>query len=106
MDLGIKEVCDNIYQQIKRVLDTVKIDYIKWDMNRHLTDIYEADLPADQQGEVYHRYVLGLYDLMEKLVSDYPDILFEACSLVVADVLTLEWLITCLRFGRAMILCC
>lgn len=106
LDLGIKEVCDNIYQQIKRVLDTVKIDYIKWDMNRHLTDIYEADLPADQQGEVYHRYVLGLYDLMEKLVSDYPDILFEACSLVVADVLTLEWLITCLRFGRAMILCC
>lgn len=63
-------------------------------------------LPADQQGEVYHRYVLGLYDLMEKLVSDYPDILFEDCSLVVADVLTLEWLITCLRFGRAMILCC
>ncbi|NRO35700.1 Alpha-galactosidase Mel36A [Lactobacillus helveticus] len=106
LDLGIKEVCDNIYQQIKRVLDTVKIDYIKWDMDRHLTDIYEADLPADQQGEVYHRYVLGLYDLMEKLVSDYPDILFEACSLVVADVLTLEWLIICLRFGRAMILCC
>lgn len=80
LDIGRKEVRDNIYQQIKRVLDTVRIDYIKWDMNRHLTDIYEADFPADQQGEVYHRYVLGLYDLMEKLVSDYPDILFEACS--------------------------
>ena len=80
LDLGRKEVRDNIYHQIKQILDTVKIDYIKWDMNRHLTDIYEADLPADQQGEVYHRYVLGLYDLMEKLVSAYPDILFEACS--------------------------
>lgn len=80
LDLGRKEVRDNIFNQMEKILDSGKIDYIKWDMNRHLSDIYEADLPADQQGEVYHRYVLGLYDLLEKIVDRYPDLLIEGCS--------------------------
>lgn len=80
LDLGRKEVRDNIFDQMTKILDGGSIDYIKWDMNRHLSDIYESDLPADQQGEVYHRYVLGLYDLSERLVDRYPDILLEGCS--------------------------
>lgn len=80
LDLGREEVRNNIFNQMKEILDSGKIDYIKWDMNRHLSDIYQADLPADQQGEVYHRYVLGLYDLLEKIVDRYPDLLIEGCS--------------------------
>lgn len=49
-------------------------------MNRHLSDIYEADLSADLQGEVYHRYCLGLYDLLNRVVTKYPNILIEGCS--------------------------
>lgn len=80
LDLGRKEVRDNIFEQMNKILVSGKIDYIKWDMNRHLSDIYEADLPAARQGEVYHRYVLGLYDLLERLVDTYPDLLIEGCS--------------------------
>lgn len=63
-----------------KILDQNQIDYIKWDMNRHISDIYEADLTPDEQGEAYHRYILGLYDLLEKLTTRYPNILFEGCS--------------------------
>ncbi|KRM34138.1 alpha-galactosidase [Lactobacillus intestinalis DSM 6629] len=80
LDLGRKEVRDNIFDQMNNILSSGKIDYIKWDMNRHLSDIYEADLPSARQGEVYHRYVLGLYDLLEKVVDTYPDLLIEGCS--------------------------
>ena len=80
LDLGRAEVRNNIFDQMKAILDSGKIDYIKWDMNRHLSDIYQADLPVDRQGEVYHRYVLGLYDLLEKIVDRYPDLLIEGCS--------------------------
>ena len=80
LDLGRKEVRDNIFDQMNNILSSGKIDYIKWDMNRHLSDIYEADLPSARQGEVYHRYVLGLYDLLEREVDTYPDLLIEGCS--------------------------
>lgn len=80
LDLGRKEVRDNIFDQMDQILSSNKINYIKWDMNRHLSDIYEADLPSSRQGEVYHRYVLGLYDLLERIVDKYPDLLIEGCS--------------------------
>lgn len=80
LDLGRKEVRDNIFNQIDQILASGKIDYIKWDMNRHLSDIYQADLPSDEQGEVYHRYCLGYYDLLNRLTSKYANILFEGCS--------------------------
>lgn len=80
LDLGRKEVRDNIFDQMNNILSSGKIDYIKWDMNRHLSDIYEADLPSARQGEVYHRYVLGLYDLLERVVDTYPNLLIEGCS--------------------------
>lgn len=80
LDMGRQEVRDNIFNQVKDILDQGYIDYIKWDMNRHLSDIYSLDLPAHRQGETSHRYVLGVYDLLERITSAYPQILFEGCS--------------------------
>lgn len=80
LDLTREDVRENIINQVEKVLRENAVDYVKWDMNRHLSDIYSQALPADQQGEVYHRYVLGLYAMLEKLTADFPDILFEGCS--------------------------
>ena len=62
------------------LLREAKISYIKWDMNRYITECYCAALPADQQGEVFHRYILGVYDLYERLISEFPHVLFESCA--------------------------
>jgi alpha-galactosidase len=80
LDFSRKDVRDNVYEQLQRVLSNVEIDYVKWDMNRHMTDVYSALLAPDQQGEVAHRYILGLYEFLEKLTTAFPDILFESCS--------------------------
>jgi alpha-galactosidase len=80
LDFSRKEIRDNIYKQIKRILDETNIDYIKWDMNRNMTEVYSKELSNQQQGEVSHRYMLGLYEFLEKLTSEYPNILFESCS--------------------------
>lgn len=80
LDFSRKEVVDNIYEQMVKVLDSANISYVKWDFNRHITDIFSIALPSEKQGEVYHRYMLGLYDLLERITSRYPDILFESCS--------------------------
>ncbi|KRM71655.1 alpha-galactosidase [Lacticaseibacillus brantae] len=80
LDFSRSEVRDYIYQEITGVLDSVDINYIKWDMNRSLTDVFSLALPKDRQGEVYHRYILGLYELLDRLTTRYPDILFESCS--------------------------
>lgn len=62
------------------VLDKAEVDYLKWDFNRSICDVYSAALPADRQGEVLHRYVLGLYEFLERLGKRYPDMLMEGCS--------------------------
>ncbi len=80
LDFSRREVRDHIYGELKKVLDSAKIRYIKWDMNRSLTDVWSAALPPERQGEVYHRYVLGLYEMLERLHTDYPDVLIEGCS--------------------------
>ncbi|WP_261807043.1 alpha-galactosidase [Lapidilactobacillus luobeiensis] len=80
LDLTRPEVRANIYDQIEALLSQGFIDYLKWDMNRPLTDVFSSQLPADQQGTLKHRYVLGLYELMERLISQHPEILFEACA--------------------------
>ena len=79
LDMSRPEVQENIYQQLSHVLDQ-GIDYIKWDMNRNISDVYSLGLPPKRQGEVYHRYILGVYALLEKLTTNYPNILFEGCS--------------------------
>ena len=80
LDMSRKDVRDNIYNQLCKILDSANISYVKWDFNRNITDLYSSNVPAEKQGEIYHRYVLGLYELLERITSRYPDILFESCS--------------------------
>lgn len=80
LDFSREDVRDYIFTHICQVLDSAKIEYLKWDFNRSISDIYSAKLPAKRQGEVAHRYILGLYDMLEKLIQRYPDILIEGCS--------------------------
>lgn len=80
LDMSRKEIRDHIYEMLKDILQNAPISYVKWDMNRPLSDLGSATLPADQQGELSHRYMLGVYDMMERLTNDFPDILLENCS--------------------------
>ncbi len=79
LDITRKEVRDYVMKQIFNVLDSCGADYVKWDMNRSVANVYSSALPAERQGEVFHRYVLGVYEMMEQLVTRYPDLLFENC---------------------------
>lgn len=80
LDLTRKEVRDYLYDSIAAILRTGMIAYVKWDFNRNMTEIGSPVLGAEHQGEVTHRYYLGLYELLERLVTDFPDVLFESCS--------------------------
>lgn len=80
LDLTRQEVRDYLVDSISKILDSADIKYIKWDMNRNFSDMYSRNLGANGQGEFFHRYVLGLYDIYERLTSAYPNILFEGCS--------------------------
>lgn len=80
LDLSRKDVCDHIIDALSNVLSSASISYVKWDMNRHMTEIGSAALTAEQQRETAHRYMLGLYRVMEELTSRFPHILFESCS--------------------------
>lgn len=78
LDFSRKEVVDSIFEQICLILDKGNIEYVKWDMNRGLADIYSCG--TKEQGKVMYDYVLGLYDFLERLVQRYPNILIEGCS--------------------------
>ncbi len=80
LDYTRKEVVDYIYGMMSELLGKSEISYIKWDMNRYMTGPFSASLPADRQGEVMHRYILGVYSLYERLTSEFPEILFESCA--------------------------
>ena len=80
LDFSRQEVRAHIYDALKKVLDSAEVSYLKWDMNRSLTDVWSMALPADRQGELCHRYVLGVYEMLEQLRRDYPDMLIEGCS--------------------------
>lgn len=80
LDFTRLDVRQTIEKQMRKILDTIPLDYIKWDMNRSLSDIYSITLDPLRQGEVAHRYMLGLYELLEHLTADYPEILWEGCS--------------------------
>lgn len=80
LDFSRKEIVDCIYEMMAKILREAKVSYIKWDMNRSITECYSAALPADRQGEVFHRYILGVYDLYERLTSEFPHVLFESCA--------------------------
>ena len=80
LDFSRKEVVDCIYEMMYKILSEAKVSYIKWDMNRSITECCSSALPADRQGEVFHRYILGVYDLYERLNTAFPQILFESCA--------------------------
>ena len=79
LDFSRQEIRDHVYGQIKAALSGAGISYIKWDMNRSLTEVWSAALPPERQGEVYHRYVLGVYEFAQRLRADFPDVLIEGC---------------------------
>ena len=80
LDITRREVRDYIMEQIFAVLHSANVEYVKWDMNRPLTDIASASLPADRQGEICHRYVLAVYEMQQRLVEEFPGLLLENCS--------------------------
>ncbi len=80
LDLSRQEVVDCMYEQVASVLRSANIEYVKWDMNRQLTDIGSYGLPADRQGELYHRYVLAVYQMQDRLTKEFPHLLLENCS--------------------------
>lgn len=80
LDLSREDVCDYIVQAVSAILDSASIGYVKWDMNRHMSEIGSALLPAERQGETAHRYMLGLYRVMEAITARFPHVLFESCS--------------------------
>ena len=79
LDLSRAEVRDNVYAQLKAVLSSANIAYVKWDMNRTLSDMASFSLEADCQGELFHRFVLGVYELQNRLLTDFPNLLLENC---------------------------
>lgn len=80
LDYTRKDVRDYVYGMMRNILDNANIEYIKWDMNRQITEPASNALPKERQREIWHRYVLGVYDLMNRLTTDYPHILLENCS--------------------------
>lgn len=80
LDLSRQEVRDYIVESVSHILDTSDIGYVKWDMNRHMTELGSAGLDSRRQKEMPHRYMLGLYEVLERIVTGHPDVLFESCS--------------------------
>ena len=80
IDFSRKEVRDHIYSMMHKILSENNIAYVKWDFNRNLTEVSCAELPPERQGEVFHRFVLGTYEIMDRLTKDFPDLLLENCS--------------------------
>jgi len=80
MDLTNPEVRDYIVDSVSKILDNHKIDYVKWDYNRNVTEFYSLALPPEKQSEFAHRYALGLYDICERIVNGHKNVFFEGCS--------------------------
>ncbi len=80
LDMSRPEVVDHLAGVLSDVLRSAPITYVKWDMNRYITEPYSAALPADRQAEFFHRYILGVYELYRRLTDSFPEILFESCA--------------------------
>lgn len=80
LDMGRPEVVDHLFGVLSDVLAGAPVSYVKWDMNRNITEPYWRALPADRQGEGAHRYILGVYELYRRLNEAFPSILFESCA--------------------------
>lgn len=80
LDMSRADVVDYLYDSIGKILDSANIAYIKWDFNRSVANVYSHLLSPEYQGEVAHRFVLGAYALMERLTSNYPNVMIEGCA--------------------------
>ena len=80
LDITREEVRDYVYESVAEILRSSNIRYVKWDMNRPLTDLGSSGLPVDRQGEITHRYMLAVYELQEKLLTEFPELLLENCT--------------------------
>lgn len=80
LDLGSSEVVDELDRVLSKVFEQAQVDYVKWDMNRNFSNVYSKLLSPERQKETSHRYVLGLYALLERLTEKFPNVLFELCA--------------------------
>lgn len=80
LDFANPAVVDHMIEQMKQVIGSANIAYVKWDMNRIISDYYSQYLPKDRQQEVAHRYIQGVYRLAKELTQAFPEVLFEGCA--------------------------
>ncbi len=80
LDMSRPEVVDHLESALSGILESAPISYVKWDMNRNISEPYSATLQADRQGEFFHRHMLGTYELWRRLIGRFPEILFESCA--------------------------
>lgn len=80
LDFSRECVRDHIFKEMDKILSSCPIEYVKWDMNRHLTEVFSQDFPAERQGEVAHRFLMGVYEVLGRITWQHPDVLFETCS--------------------------
>ncbi|MDO4273780.1 MAG: alpha-galactosidase [Eubacteriales bacterium] len=80
LDFSKSEVVDHIYGMMEKILSEAAVSYVKWDMNRCMTEVYSTGMDAEYQGKVMHRYILGVYDLYDRLTKRFPEVLFESCA--------------------------
>lgn len=80
LDMSRKEIRDYLLERMSDILGNAPIDYVKWDVNRSICDLYSHTLSPKQSGEIFHRHILGVYDLLERLLERFPDLLLEGCS--------------------------
>ena len=80
LDFSREDVVNGIYSQLENVFQDAPVSYVKWDMNRSMTEVYSQAASPEEQGAIMHKYILGVYKLYEKLIARFPDILFESCA--------------------------
>ncbi|MBC1436368.1 alpha-galactosidase [Listeria rocourtiae] len=80
LDFSREDVCTEITRRMAAILEEVPISYVKWDMNRHLSEVGSAHFTSERQQEIAHRHILGVYGVMDAITTQFPDILFESCS--------------------------
>lgn len=80
LDFSREDVRENIWEQMYNILSENNIEYLKWDFNRNISDACSAILPDDRKKEFFHRFILGTYEIMDRLTKTFPNILFENCS--------------------------
>lgn len=80
LDFSREEVVDGIFARLEKVFTDAPVSYVKWDMNRSMTEVYSQAAVREEQGMVMHKHILGVYRLYEKLIERFPEILFESCA--------------------------